>query len=346
MKKITLLFILFLSFIVSSAQENILNFTSIIHDFGKIKEEKGKVKHTFKFTNKTDKAIVITKVRTSCGCTTPSYSKKPIMPNQNGELLVAFNPRRRPGSFHKTITVSTNIGQQMLRIKGSVIPKPKTIKDEFPISMNGLRLKNNNISFVKITHNSSQYKTLEFINNSKKDINIEFINIPKHLKIKYPNKIVPKQRAILEIEYDAKIKNDWGFVIDYINLKVNNKLEKISVSANIVDEVKTINNAAKIKIDSKFINLGKMKKGAKIDKTMKIINIGKSNLYIRKIVTDNNNISYKISKKILKPNEEANLAVNIIAPNSKKSIYNKIQIITNDPTSWTTTIRFAMKVVD
>src|SRR6185503_14722042 len=52
-------------------------------DFGKIPQGKP-VTHEFTFTNNGKVPMVITNVQASCGCTTPAWSKEPILPGGTG----------------------------------------------------------------------------------------------------------------------------------------------------------------------------------------------------------------------------------------------------------------------
>lgn len=102
-----------------------ISFEKDTYDFGKIEE--GTVpKYQFKFTNTGNQPLVITNVRPSCGCTSPSWSKEPVMPGKSGYIEAAYNSKGRPGAFTKSITVSSNIPDQthVLFIKGEVIPAP------------------------------------------------------------------------------------------------------------------------------------------------------------------------------------------------------------------------------
>ena len=97
-----------------------------VSDFGKIKEQNGIASVTFTFTNKGDAPLVINRVHASCGCTTPTWTKEPILPGKKGTVTAAYNPQNRPGSFVKTISGFTNASTNatVLTIKGDVIPKP------------------------------------------------------------------------------------------------------------------------------------------------------------------------------------------------------------------------------
>lgn len=126
MKKLS---IILLSIIISSAlfaQAPVISFDSNTHDFKKIKEQDGLAIVVFKFKNSGDAPLVINRVQASCGCTTPTWTKEPVLPGKTGEVTVAYNPAHRPGSFVKGISVFSNASTDAtyLTIKGEVIPKP------------------------------------------------------------------------------------------------------------------------------------------------------------------------------------------------------------------------------
>ncbi|KAA5536027.1 DUF1573 domain-containing protein [Paenimyroides baculatum] len=79
---------------------------------------------TFEFTNTGDEPLVITNVRSSCGCTVPSKPEAPIMPGKSDKIEVKYN--MNPGTISKTITVESNAknienGTVALYIKGKVV---------------------------------------------------------------------------------------------------------------------------------------------------------------------------------------------------------------------------------
>jgi len=93
------------------------------HDFGTIKENGGYVITLFTITNNSKDPVMITYVGTSCGCTSPDWTKEPIDPGKTGEVRVAYNPRGRSGIFDKQVTIMTNgnPARIIVRIKGKVV---------------------------------------------------------------------------------------------------------------------------------------------------------------------------------------------------------------------------------
>ena len=100
-----------------------LNFKNEVHDFGTV-EEGPAAEYEFAFTNTGKEPLILQNVHASCGCTTPSYSKDPVLPGKTGIVKASFNTVGRPGAFTKSITVATNAGTKVLTIKGTVEKAP------------------------------------------------------------------------------------------------------------------------------------------------------------------------------------------------------------------------------
>lgn len=104
-----------------------IQFVSLVHDYGTI--EKGANGNcSFTFTNTGNEPLVLSNVRASCGCTTPSWTQKPVMPGQQGTIDVKYNTNN-VGGFTKTITVTSNAVNNprvQLKIKGNVTKPAET----------------------------------------------------------------------------------------------------------------------------------------------------------------------------------------------------------------------------
>ena len=100
-----------------------IEFAESEHDFGTISEGDGPVSFVFTFKNVGNAPLVLTRVISSCGCTTPSFSKDPIAPGKEGKVTVTYDPAGRVYPFVKTISVYSNgkKGPAVLTIRGEVI---------------------------------------------------------------------------------------------------------------------------------------------------------------------------------------------------------------------------------
>ena len=91
------------------------------YDFGKIVRGES-VSHVFKFRNTGNAPLVIADVTTSCGCTTPEYTKEPVLPGRYGEVKITFDGEGF-GRFTKsvTLTLNTRKGREILYITGTIV---------------------------------------------------------------------------------------------------------------------------------------------------------------------------------------------------------------------------------
>lgn len=103
----------------------VMTFETTEIDYGTINQN-ANGERIFSFKNTGDAPLVITQVRSSCGCTVPSYSKAPILPGQMSDIQVKYATNRL-GVFKKTITVISNASepQKTLYIKGNVLNPSK-----------------------------------------------------------------------------------------------------------------------------------------------------------------------------------------------------------------------------
>jgi hypothetical protein len=76
-------------------------------DFGEVFQG-DKVLHVYEFTNQGDEALLIDRVRSSCGCTAVLVSDKNLPPGGKGELQANFDSSRFRGAVSKTIYLYSN----------------------------------------------------------------------------------------------------------------------------------------------------------------------------------------------------------------------------------------------
>jgi hypothetical protein len=101
----------------------VMKFTESEFDFGDIKAD-SKVRHTFTFTNTGKSPLLIQDAIVSCGCTTPSWTKAPVLPGAQGTMEVQFDSRGKQGIISKQIAVRANTQPNIttILIKGNVLP--------------------------------------------------------------------------------------------------------------------------------------------------------------------------------------------------------------------------------
>lgn len=128
MKRILLLVFVFVAFAKLYAQPALTVQEDIfvkeaVFDFGKIPQGKP-VFHFFEVVNSGKTPMVISNIQTSCGCTTPEWSKEPIPPGESSKVKVGYNAAAE-GNFEKVITLTYNQNlTKQINIKGIVWKAP------------------------------------------------------------------------------------------------------------------------------------------------------------------------------------------------------------------------------
>lgn len=85
-------------------------------NFGTIKEGEV-VEHVFKFENTGNAPVILTQVSATCGCTTPNYTREPVLPGKEGEISVTFDSEGQGGTQQKIITVSSNAENRVATVQ-------------------------------------------------------------------------------------------------------------------------------------------------------------------------------------------------------------------------------------
>ncbi|MCK5457294.1 MAG: DUF1573 domain-containing protein [Melioribacteraceae bacterium] len=141
MKRIKFVIVMFISaftanviaqttLVVDTENAPVMTFVKTSHDFGTINEG-DRVETDFEFTNTGKSALLITRIKASCGCTVPSgWTKEPILPGETSKFTVRFNSTNKPNKQRKSVTVTCNTvkGKEVVRFTAQVIPDPELAK--------------------------------------------------------------------------------------------------------------------------------------------------------------------------------------------------------------------------
>ena len=175
MKKIFSTLCMALVAVAMMAQNPVITFEKTEHDFGKIHEEDGRVSVVFNFKNEGMAPLVLSNVRASCGCTTPTWTKEPVEPGQSGSITVTYNPNGRPGRFQKTVTITSNASEATKKvfIKGEVIPKQAKPVNRYTIAVGALSMKTKTLDLGVIKKGETKNGELEYANLTKEEHAVE-----------------------------------------------------------------------------------------------------------------------------------------------------------------------------
>lgn len=347
MKYLILLLLLTSNLVVFSQPK--IEFKSTTHDYGNIKEDGGIAETVFEFTNTGNQPLILNNVRTTCGCTTPEWSKEPVLPGKTGTIKIGYDPRNRPGAFSRNMNVFTNSqpAVSVLVIKGNVTPRERTIEEIYPRAMGPIRLKSNFVSMGSMLNTETKTQELEFINASDKPVTISVFRAPAHITTRFePATVQPNKEGKIIIAYDATANTTYGTISDRVYLTINNENHNtysVGISVTLNEDFSKLtpaelNNAPKAVFNSTIFDFGTIKEGDRPRYNFVLTNQGKSDLHIRKVNAACGCTAVK-HESVIKPGQSTELSV-VFNSSGKKNRQNKsITVITNDPKNPTTILR-------
>lgn len=346
MKKVFFYFLtlaVFFSFSAFSQKTAQIEFDTLNHNFGKIKEEGGDAICTFYFTNTGNDTLKLLNVKPGCGCTSADWTKTPVLPGGRGYIKAGYNPKGRVGPFNKSIMVTSNAAEKpnvTLIISGEVLAKPKTTIDYYPVNSGNLHFNTNHISFGDTKSTEIKADSLKLYNTWNKPITMSFNSIPAFVKIQ-PEllTIEPGKETYFLFTYNASKKNDVGLVYDYIIMSTNDSIEqekKITVSANIIEDFsqltpKQLKKAPKIVFDTLVFNFDTVTAGEIVKCSFPFINAGKSNLIIRKTKASSACTVTTLDKTIVKKDGKGKIDIEFNTSGKRNDQAKTTTVLTNDP---------------
>lgn len=236
MKKISLILATSLLSVSFGFAQGSFKFKEETHDFGSI-EEGTVATHEFEFTNTGKAPIIISEVQASCGCTTPSFTKEPVLPGKKGHIKASYNSSGRPGAFNKSITVKSNATEaeavKVLFIKGTVNAKPKN--ENSP----NLNLNKSSHNFGKIELGSVVSEKFTVSNSGKGDLTIQGITSACQCVTYTLSKATLKtgESANLILKYKPKSKDKAQEIITVLSNDENKSKMKIMLQAEVVESI-------------------------------------------------------------------------------------------------------------
>ena len=344
MKKIFATLCMALTAVAVMAQQPVITFEKIEHDFGKINEADGRVTTVFSFKNEGMAPLVLSNVRASCGCTTPTWTKEPVEPGQTGSITVTYNPNGRPGRFQKTITITSNATEatKKLFIKGEVIPKQAKPANKYNIPVGELSMKTKSLDLGTINKDQVKQGELEYANLSQAEHRVELAtNSADAFMISNTtlNPVKPQEIGKFVFMFDTKKTKLYGPVEAYAYVMVDGKKEitdafKLTVKADIVEDFSKMTTEQKQQAPiieaAATLNAGKFKAGKSYKYTFPIKNIGVNALEIRRIYSTGNSLLFTLPKAIKSGKKGvANITINTkgLEPGSYTR---EVIVITND----------------
>jgi len=321
---------------VQMAAQPVIRFDTLEYDFGEVRELGGIVQYRFVYQNVGDKPLIINTVHTSCGCTSPAWSKEPVLPTKSGYIDVSFDPRDRPGAFTKSIIVDCNATEKSitLYISGNVMPRPEPLSSSYPYEMLDLRLKATTVNYGKIIAGQTATKEIEVVNPSKANLVIapDADNTPPYMQISAkPSILKPGEKGVIKCQFNTAKYGDYDYVQFDVPILVNTYSYALHVKGIIYENFteKDKKNAPVLTLTESSIDLGEIPSGEVKICRINYKNTGADTLRIRAVRNACDCISIRIDTPAVAPGAEGTITAifNSEGRSGKQERY--LTIITN-----------------
>lgn len=276
---------------VANAQETPgIEFEKTTHEFGEM--DKGELaEYSFMFTNVTEEPITLERVKASCGCTTPSYTREAIQPGEQGEIKVKYNTARI-GPFTKTVTVnySNSTRPIVLYIKGQVNNTQTGVDNVYKRPMGSLIFDEITQNFGTIDSDKEASVTFRVRNGGALPIRIGFdlANNPEFEAQLSATELIPGATGTITLTAVGERFEEMGAFTRRITLSTSDQAmpEKPLTVTGVLNKVFSAAELAampNIQFEVTSYDAGKVISGEKVVYAYRFTNTGENDLVIESV---------------------------------------------------------------
>lgn len=354
MKKLILTAMAVVTIIGTASAE--LEWLAEEYDFGTFLESCGPQTGNVRFVNKGPEPTILSRVRPSCGCTAATYTEGEIAVGDTAVVNFTYNPVGRPGRFEKTVKVYTGTNNRLktIRIRGTVIGSPETLRLDYPVEAGALRLTTNRLEGGVVKFGTARHFFVTGYNMSNDTIFPVYECDNPALSIDIPKDgVVPGDVFAISVYFNSRDVKQPGPISIPITVKASKDAKdeaRVIFLADVVADVgrmspMEVKQGARISVTPELIDLGILQANKKKTITKEIIveNEGENELKILRIYCAEEGVKAVKYPTHLKGGKRNTITVKI-DPNKLKPGPQAIMldIYTNDPVKPVKSIRIAV----
>lgn len=173
-------------------------------DFGTIAEMSGVWQGSAMLVNGGIDTIVITRLKTTCGCLKVEVQKKILAPKEQTALSLKYYPRGHAGRVMQRVFVYTNVSDTnpsaIVQLNG-IVTASADRSDDYPYVRGVLRLRQESVRFVGA---GRQVARIAVMNGGSTELrpSVDTNFLPKGVKVRFePATLASKQEGDMVVEY-------------------------------------------------------------------------------------------------------------------------------------------------
>ena len=174
-------------------------------DFGTIDEMSGVWQGEAMLVNGGADTVVVTNVKSTCGCLKADFARRVIAPNGRVVVALKYYPRGHAGRVVQRLLVYTNRSEtkpSAILSVGGLVTASEDRSDDYPYMRGVLRLRQEQVVF---DDSGRQVQRIAFMNGGSTELNLEVDTnlLPKGVSVRFePSSVAPKGQGDVVVEYN------------------------------------------------------------------------------------------------------------------------------------------------
>ena len=328
---------------VASAQSQfggLVELDKTVHDFGEVLTTDGPLSCKFTVSNISAKPVTILMVVSSCGCTDVTWTREPIAPGKTGTISATYQNEDGPFPFDKTLTVYLAEYKQpvILRLRGTVREKALPVKQTYTVKRGSLGFKEEEIQGGNMSQGQQKSGEFTVANIGDSPITVSFKDVSKFMRISISPATIPAggtAKVSYTIDSDRSLwgKNSYWFT-PVVGGRAQNKISIIAVTKEDFSDWTRDQraNGSNLLFKSNTFSFNPQAAGKTIQVEYDLSNVGKSDLVIYKVDTDNPKAVLQEEPPVLKPGQTGKLKLTLDTKGMPKGeVLIIVSLTTNSP---------------
>ena len=328
---------------VASAQSQfggLVEFDKTVHDFGDVLTTDGPLSCNFTVSNISAKPVNILTVVSSCGCTDVTWTREAIDPGKAGKISATFQNEDGPFPFDKTLTVYLAEYKQpvILRLRGNVREKALPVKQAYTVKRGSLGFKEEEITGGNMSQGQQKSGEFTVANIGDSPISVSFKDVSKFMRISISPSSIPAggtAKVSFTIDSDRSL---WGKNYYWFTPVVNGRsYQKMGVWAVTKEDFTDWTreqraNGSNLLFKSNTFSFKPQAAGKAVQAEFDVSNVGKSDLIIYKVDTDNPKAVLLEDPPVLKAGQTGKLKLTLDTKGMPKGeVLIIVSLTTNSP---------------